>query len=145
MIGENLQAFARRRIPDSCCRIFSARGDKLVFPWFGTRAPLHMYEFCRVSATHHASPCLQIPCSCCPVVRATRQRCRRMIALHLVDVVCVTSGNRKMNTEGRFAIIRRYENLLERADWFHRVQLEYVYHSIPTADHEPRVVDPCDI
>ena len=57
VIRENFLAFTRRRIPDSCRCILSARGDKFVFVFlaFIARAPLHMYEFRRVSATHHAS------------------------------------------------------------------------------------------
>lgn len=72
VIRENLQAFARHRIPDSRRRVLGTRSYKFVFPGFGTRAPLHVYEFRRVPATHHASSRLQIPRSRCAVVRATR-------------------------------------------------------------------------
>jgi hypothetical protein len=44
-----------------------------------------------------------------------------------------------------FAILSGYDDLLERADWFRRIQLEYVYHFIPATGHEPRVVDPRDV
>ena len=44
-----------------------------------------------------------------------------------------------------FATLRRYDSLLERADWFCRIQLECIHHLIPTTDYKPRVVDPCDI
>ena len=44
-----------------------------------------------------------------------------------------------------FTTLSGYDSLLERADWFRCIQLEYVYHFIPTTGYEPRVVDPCDI
>ena len=46
---------------------------------------------------------------------------------------------------GHFVIVSGYDNLLERADWFRRIQLEYVYYFIHATGYEPRVVDPCDV
>ena len=42
-------------------------------------------------------------------------------------------------------ILSGWDGLLERADWFRRIELEYVYHFVPAAGYEPRVVDPCHI
>jgi hypothetical protein len=50
-----------------------------------------------------------------------------------------------MNMAQRFATLRGYDSLLERADWSRHTHVEYAYHIIPATGCERRVVDPCGI